>query len=254
MKRLVAVSRWRDSWFMELHPYAKLLLSYMYDNCDICGAIDYNQSLWLTQIQGELKDKKRYSLFTKQDLIYALEDLKPKLLSDKKKKLFIKDFLLHQNKLPLIKGNEEHELIISKLQSNLSKFNDATEIKNILDNIKLPEPIVIEDTKINGKKKRGDKFVIPSFEEFKDYYLSEKTDADVADIKGLYDHYVMVGWRVGKGNIQMKDYEAAIRGAIRREEKFGKKINYNNSGDNKKSRTEATMGAVDKFKPKTVNE
>jgi hypothetical protein len=242
MKRLTETDKWKDNFYMELHPYAKLLLAYMYDNCNDSGFIDYNQNLWLTQIKGELKDKKRYSEFTRQDLVYALEDLQSKLLSDKKKKLFIKDFLLHQGKLPLIKGNDEHDLIISKLESNLSKFNDAPEIKKILDNIKLPEPI--EEVKSNGKKKRGDKFVAPTFEELKEYYLSEKPDAELSAIQDIYDHYVGCGWVVGKDK-PMKDWEACVRRAIRNNEKgFRYNGNKNNSGEVKKSRTETTLSVV----------
>jgi hypothetical protein len=245
MKRLVETLRWQDNFYMELHPYPKLLLSYMYDNCDVCGAIDYNQNLWLTQIQGESKDKKRYSQFTKQDLVNALEDLKPKLLSDKKKKLFIKDFLKHQNKLPLIKGNEEHELIISKLESNLPKFNDAPEILNILNNHVI-DPNEIKTTKGRVSKKKI--FVEPTFEELKAYYLKEKPDAKLSSIEDIYDHYVGCGWVVGK-NKPMVDWEACVRRAIRNEEQFSKsKRSYNtNSGDNKKSRTEVTLSVVDKL-------
>ena len=49
----------------------------------------------------------------------------------------------------------------------------------------------------------------------------------------------------------MKDYEAAIRTAIRRGEKYKKTNNYyhNNGEDKKKSRTQATMSAVNKFRP-----
>ena len=250
MKRLVETDRWRDNFYVELHPYAKLLLSYMYDNCDICGAIDYNQNLWLTQIQGELKDKKRYSPFTKQDLVNALEDLKPKLLSDKKKKLFIKDFLFHQNKLPLIKGNEEHELIISKLQSNLPKFDDALEIKKIIESITEPKK---EEEISKGKKKRGSPFVAPSFEELKEYYLSEKPDAELSAIQDIYDHYVGCGWVVGKDK-PMKDWEACVRRAIRNNEKGFKYNGNKNSGEQKKSRTETTLSVVQELTKKKQNE
>lgn len=246
MKRYVETDRWRDNFYMELHPYAKLLLSYMYDNCDVCGAIDYNQSLWLTQIQGDLKDKKRYSPFTKQDLVNALQDLQSKLLSDGKKKLFIKDFLFHQNKLPLIKGNEEHELIITKLQSNFPKFNEAPEIKKILESVSEPKKT---EEEVKSKKKRGSPFVAPTFEELKEYYLSQKPDAELSAIEDIYDHYVSCGWTVGKDK-PMKDWESAVRKAIRNNEKGFKRYNGNNnsgSGENKKSRTETTLSVVEEL-------
>ncbi len=245
MKRLVETDRWRDSFYMELHPYAKLLLCYMYDNCNEAGFIDYAQVLWLTQIKGEVKNK-RYSEFTKQDLVYALEDLKPKLLSDTKKKLFIKDFLLHQNKLPLIKGNEEHELIISKLESNLSKFNDAPEIKKILESISEPKKV---EEEVKSKKKRSSAFVAPTFDELKEYYLSQKPDAELSAIEDIYDHYVSCGWTVGKDK-PMKDWESAVRKAIRNNEKFKKNYNNNNNGEVKKSRTETTLSVVEELTKK----
>lgn len=252
MKRLVETDRWKDSWFIELHPYPKLLLCYLYDNCNEAGFIDYNLGLWLAQINGVVT-KKRYSIFTKQDLVYALEDLQDKLLSDKKKKLFIKDFLLHQNKLPLIKGNEEHELIISKLQSSLSKFDDAPEIKKILDGI--TEPKKVEEVEEKGKKKRGDKFTPPSFDELKEYYLSQKPDAELSAIEDIYDHYVSCGWVVGK-NKPMRDWQSAVRRAIRNNEKFKRSSynyssnNNNNSGEQKKSRTQTTLSVVEELTKK----
>jgi len=234
--------KWQDNFYMELHPYPKLLLNFMYDNCNQAGFIEYNVSLWLTQIQGIVKDKK-YSTFTKNDLVNSLSDLKIKLLSDGKKKLFIKDFLKHKKKLPLIKGVEESDLIIDKLASNLEGFGNPKEISDILKSVRDIKEIEKENKK---KGKESKRFVIPSFQDFQAYYLSEKADAHINSIKDLYDHYVKVGWKT-KGGTLIKDYEAAIRGGIRREEKMKEKY-YGNS-ENKKSRTET---AVDVYQELTT--
>jgi len=236
MKRLVETDRWKDSWFIELHPNAKLLLSYLYDNCDDGGFIDLNYSLWSTQLNMQ-----------KDFIVTSLKALQSVLLSDTKKKLFIKDFLLHQKNLPLTKGVEKDDWIITKLKNNLSKFNDAPEILNILDN-HITDPNETKTTKGRASKKKT--FVEPTFEELKAYYLKEKPDAELSAIEDIYDHYVSCGWVVGK-NKPMVDWEACVRRAIRNQEKFNRsKRSYStNSGENKKSRTEATMGAVDKFKP-----
>lgn len=258
MKRLVETARWQDNFYMELHPYPKLLLSYLYDNADFAGFIDFNAVLWLTQIEGIVKSK-RYCTFTKKDLLNSLEDLKPKLLSDKKKKLFIIDFLKHQNKLPLIKGTEEGDLIISKLQINLSKFNDAPEIQNILNSI-IDQKKIDEEEALNEKNNKSGKkkvnFKTPDYETFKAYYLTQKINPDEDDVKGLYDHYVTVGWVYGRNKTPIKDYESAIRGSIRRDEQYkknnsagiGNKSNYNS--ENKKSRTETTLSVVEELTKK----
>ena len=141
MKRLVETDRWKDSFFVELHPNAKLLLSYMYDNCNEAGFIDLNWVIWSSQLNMQQE-------FIKTSLI-ALSSL---LVSDKKKKLFIKDFLKHQRKLPLIKGNEESDLIIEKLQSNLKKFNDAPEILELLNSVKVK--VEFEEEKVKSVKKK----------------------------------------------------------------------------------------------------
>lgn len=230
MKRLVETDRWKDSFFIELHPYAKLLLSYLYDNCNDAGFIDVNYSLWCSQLNMH-----------KEHIVSSLVSLKPLLLSDTKRKLFIKDFLKHQKKLPLVLGNDESEWIIDKLKSNLDKFNNAPEIKSILDSVQKPEQKT-KKTSTDSKK-----FVVPEYEEFEAYYLSEKSDADVDDIKNLYDHYVSCNWKVG--NKPMKDWEAAIRVSIRRNSKFHPK---NTSGvsvkKDKPSKTEVTFSVVNELK------
>jgi hypothetical protein len=243
MKRLVETDRWKDSFFVELHPNAKLLLSYMYDNCNEAGFIDLNWVIWSSQLNMQQE-------FIKTSLI-ALSSL---LVSDKKKKLFIKDFLKHQRKLPLIKGNEESDLIIEKLQSNLKKFNDAPEILELLNSVKVK--VEFEEEKVKSVKKnrtQSVKFTPPSYEDFEAYYLSESPDTGTENIKELFDHYVGVGW-VTKGGTPVKDYQATIRNAIRRAEKneiskakqeyvsksFGK--------EKKQSRTDITFSLADSMK------
>lgn len=206
------MGKWQDLYYLELTPIAKLLLNFMYDNVDFCGFIDFNKRLWLTQLNGNPKlDKNKKILeresfiITEKDLRDALADLQPKLISDRKQKLFIKDYLLHQHKLPLNKGNEEHKKIILKLQLNLPKFHNAPEIKAILDGVE--EPIIQQPSR--EKRNNDSKFIAPEYKEFKEYYIVQYPDADESDIKNLYEHYVTVGWKVGSK--QMKDWNSAIR-------------------------------------------
>jgi hypothetical protein len=122
MKRLTETDKWKDSWYIELSPYAKILLVYLYDNCDDAGFIDCVFKTWETQLKFETVRIKT-----------ALLELQKSLLSDKKKKLFIKDYLTHQKKFPLVKGNEEHDWIINKLKNN----NKAPNFKYLLSNFNL---------------------------------------------------------------------------------------------------------------------
>lgn len=245
MKRLVETDRWKDIWFVELTPYAKLLLSYLYDNCDEAGFIDVNYPIWETQLK-----------MTREQIFASLKLLQPALLSDKKKKIFIVDFLKHQKKLPLIKGQEEAEWIINKLKSNLEKFGDAPGIKNILETYVEYPPGVSSGKKGSGQQTGKKKpFVKPSFEEMKEYYLSEEPNAKLNRIQDLFDHYEKVGWVVGK-NKPMVDWYAAVRQAIRRDKedpRGGGGYSRNGGGGNgpngpTRSRTETTLSVADEIK------
>lgn len=251
MKILTENEKWKDSWFVSLNPYSKLLLFFLYDNSNHAGFLDVNYEIWEAQLK-----------FPKHIIIESLKDLKQALITDKKKKIFIKDFLKNQRKLPLIKGNEESDLIIEKLQSNLKKFNDAPEILELLNSVKSK----VEEEKVKSVKKnrtQSVKFTPPSYEDFEAYYLSESPDTGTENIKELFDHYVGVGW-VTKGGTPVKDYQATIRNAIRRAEKneiiqaknkfvsetFGKN-NKTTEKDSKQSRSQITFSVAEELKQET---
>jgi hypothetical protein len=122
MDRYSIVQRWEDVWYMDLSPHTKLLFDYICDRCDESGTIEVNYSLW--ELHTKLK---------KEDIRNSLLELQKQLISDKKQKLWVKGHLFWQRKLPLIEGNPESDWIITKLKLNLAKFNDAPEIKKILE-------------------------------------------------------------------------------------------------------------------------
>jgi hypothetical protein len=227
MKRLVETDRWKDSFFINLHPYSKLVLSYLYDNCDDAGFIDVNYTLWSEQLKID-----------KLEIRNSILELKPLLLSDKKVKLFVKDFLKHQKKLPLKYGDEESEWILQKLKSNLERFNNAPEILNIISSAIDLSSVEINDNKNEEVKKRNI-FKPPKYEEFEAYYLSVKPNADIDDIKNLYDYYNSCDWKVGS-NKKMKDWQAAIRVCIRKINK-AKFSNY-------KNKSQTIMSVVNELK------
>lgn len=195
MAIIVKTTRWQDSYWNDLHPYPKIVLCYIYDNCNNSGIIEFNSNLWLTQLKGKLD--KRYPEFTKEDLLNSLSDLKEKLISDGKKKLFIKDFLKHQMKLPLRKGNVEDNQIILNLQSNLQRFNNAPEILEILNNIeeeKKVEPI----KKTARAKKTATEFIPPTIKEFISYFLENGFEEELA--KRAWNGYHVADWHDKNGH------------------------------------------------------
>jgi len=190
---IVKTTRWNDLYWNELHPYPKILLCYLYDTADY-GFVDYNCNLWMTQLKGKLDS--RYPEFTKKDLMNSLEDLKEKLISDGKNKLFIKDFLKHQMKLPLKKGNTEDDKIILKLQSNLQRFKNAPEIIEILNNIE--EEKKVESVKKTTKvKKTATEFTAPTIDEFVDFFIENGYKKEIAE--KAWHGYNDAKWHDSKG-------------------------------------------------------
>jgi hypothetical protein len=125
------------------------------------------------------------------------------LVSADSEKIWIKKFLLHQNRLPLDLKTNEGNFIKFQIESNVPKFNNASEFEEIVKNVK--------------KKTRSkmSEFVKPTLEDvlnnFKDGEWSFITKEE---IEGLYDYYESVGWKVG--NKKMADYNKAFIGCFRR--------------------------------------
>lgn len=235
MSIIVKTTRWSDLYWNDLHPYPKIVLCYIYDNCNNSGIIEFNSKLWLTQLKGKLDS--RYPEFTKKDLLNSLFDLKEKLISDGKNKLFVKDYLKHQMKLPLKKGIIEHEQIIINLKSNLQRFNNAPEILEILNNIE--EENKVEPTKKKPSKKTStSEFIAPSIDEFVDYFIENGFDEDLA--KRAWKGYSDNKWRDSKDNPVRNWRQKCQNNWFRPENKKTEK-------EEKKSKIHTTMSVVEKM-------
>lgn len=57
MKRFTETTKWRDPWFRHLSPTAKLLWSYLTDNCDCTGLIDLDIEAASFDIGAEIDQK-----------------------------------------------------------------------------------------------------------------------------------------------------------------------------------------------------
>lgn len=227
MKRLVETNRWRDQYFMDLSPYAKLMLSFLYDNCDDVGAIDVHYALFEVQLK-----------MNRQQIKESISELQQMLLSDKKSKLFIKDYLKHQQKLPIKKGTTEGDWIISKLESNLQRFNNASEIQEILNNIeeeKKSEPIKKKTIK---KKEHSIDFKPPTVEEFIKYFKENEFDEELA----------VRAWRSYDSNDWKDSMDTPVRNWRQKcQNNWFRPENKKTDKTEKKSKLETTMSVVEEM-------
>ena len=89
--RITNIEKWKDLWFSNLSPHAKLLFFYFVENCDNAGFFEVNKKFMLF-----------YTGITEEQLMEAGTELKKSYIkSQDGTKLWFKNFLKYQKKLPL---------------------------------------------------------------------------------------------------------------------------------------------------------
>jgi hypothetical protein len=214
--RISNTEKWKDLWFSDLSPYAKLLFFYFVENCDNAGFFEVNKKFMLF-----------HTGLTEEQLMSAGTELKKSYIKSKDgSKLWFRNFLKYQRKLPLNSSNMSHKPIIATIQDNLTdetKFKGNAVINSLLPSDyqtvksqKKRKQVVSENnpenTEENPVKKRI-KFVKPSVEEVCEYMIEHgfefaKTQSDV-----FVNFYESKGWKIGKN--PMIDWKASARLWIR---------------------------------------
>jgi hypothetical protein len=212
--RISNTEKWKDIWFVELSPNAKLLFFYFVENCDNAGFFEVN---------------KRFILFhtglTEEQLMSAGTELKKSYIKSKDgTKLWFRNFLKYQRKLPLNAFNNSHKPIIRNIQDNLSdetKFKGNSVISALL-------PVDLKQTKSTKRKKQdvsedntekiqerttsSRRFIKPSVQEVFDYMVEKEFEFAKTQSEVFINFYESKGWKVGKN--PMKDWKASIRSWI----------------------------------------
>lgn len=193
-QRITTPAKWSDKWFLNLRPIPKIFFVYCYENCDDAGFIELNVDIIAKQIavlpsaiQQAIKDCEK---------AFVRSDIDPD-------KIWIKNFLKHQNRLPLSKKAKLDKPIIDILISNYGKgFSMCLEIGEILKQ------------SATATSAKGGRFVAPTEQDYINKAISLGKDQHWAT--NLYNHYKQVGW-ITKGGTPIVDWEATITMAISRE-------------------------------------
>jgi hypothetical protein len=206
--RITNIEKWKDLWFSNLTPHAKLLFFYFVENCDNAGFFEVNKKFMLF-----------YTGLSEEQLMEAGTELKKSYIKSKDgTKLWFKNFLKYQKKLPLNSASNVHKQIIFLMQDNLS---DETKFKgNAVINNLLPNDLQI--SKITRKKRevseennseempiiKTHKFIVPSTEEVYEYMVEKEFEFAKIESEKFINFFESKGWKVGKN--PMKNWKSAI--------------------------------------------
>jgi hypothetical protein len=215
--RISNIDKWKDLWFSNLSPQAKLLFFYFVENCDNAGFFEVNKKFMLF-----------YTGLTEEQLMAAGTELKKSYIkSQDGTKLWFKNFLKYQKKLPLNVANNVHKQIISLIQDNLldeTKFKGSAVINSLL-----PVDLqVVKATRIKrevSNKNNSDesltekpiekpkRFVKPTIKEIYDYMVEKKFEFAENESEKFMNFFESKGWKVGKNN--MVSWKSAVSNWIK---------------------------------------
>jgi hypothetical protein len=130
-------------------------------------------------------------------------------------KIWIKNFLKHQNRLPLSKKATLDKPVIDILVRNYGNgFGMCNEIGEIIKQSNV------------ATSSKGGRFIAPDEEQ----YVAKAISLGKEDFwaRSLYNHYKKVGWKT-RGGTSIVDWEATITQAIARERKKETQMNGSSS-------------------------
>ena len=206
--RMTNTEKWKDLWFSNLSPHAKLLFFYFVENCDNAGFFEVNKKFMLF-----------YTGLDEKQLMDAGTELKKSYIkSADGTKLWFKNFLKYQKKLPLSLSNNMHKQIILLIQENLS---DDTKFKgnNVLNSLL---PTDLQSIKPTRKKREAveqvegepaeiiktRRFIKPTSQEVFDYMVENEFEFAKIESDKFVNFYDSKGWKVGKN--PMVSWKSAV--------------------------------------------
>ena len=206
--RMSNTEKWKDLWFSNLSPNGKLLFFYFVENCDNAGFFEVNKKFMLF-----------HTGFNEEQLMDAGIELKKSYIKSKDgTKLWFKNFLKYQKKLPLNLANNMHKQIIMLIQENLSdenKFKGSDVLNSLLPT----------EAQVGKRKKREvvetdqqtltelpiikiPRFIKPNKDEVYEYMVEKEFEFAKMESEKFINFFESKGWKVGK--TPMKSWKSAI--------------------------------------------
>ncbi len=210
LKRFTDTAKWNDPWFRGLSPLAKLLWSWLLDNCDNSGVIDPDIMLASFQIGDKIEEKH-------------MTELGNRLQRLPNGKLWIPKFIRFQF------GELTTE---SRVHSSVIKLLKIHCIEYPIDSLSIGYVKGIDTPKDKDKVKDKDKEMVgrPSLESIK--LQMAKIGLPETEADKFFNYYESNGWKVGRN--PMKSWTAATitwrRNYEERRQRFAPKPESDNVG------------------------
>lgn len=125
MKRLTETDKWSDPWFQSLKHGPKLMFIYLTDKCNEAGF--YEENVAEACFQLNISDEQY------QTALRGIE----RGIKRASGWVWIRNFLKHQQKIPLNQNNSEHKRIISLVAEQSERFSAFEEFNGFLSALKI---------------------------------------------------------------------------------------------------------------------
>lgn len=205
--RMTNIEKWKDLWFSNLSPNAKLLFFYFVENCDNAGFFEVNKKFML--FHTGLDEKQLYD---------AGNELKKSYVkSADGTKLWFKNFLKYQKKIPLNSANNMHKQVILIIQENLAdetKFKGNAILNSLLPNdLQIVKPQrkkreLVDEPNSENQVPKQTKFIKPSIEDVYNFMVEKEFEFAKIEAEKFINFFESKGWKVGKN--PMKVWKSAV--------------------------------------------
>ena len=235
-KRLTDSRKWDDPWFSGLPMKMKLLWIYILDKCDHAGIYKVNLRLAAFQVEAEITEAE------------VDEHLGTRIQKLDRETWHIPKFISFQYG-ELREESRVHLSVISSLKKEgVSGFTDRVSIGYAKG---FDTPKNKDKDKDKGGVGGNGHFKAPGTDEIRKAFVEGKGSVQQAD--RFFNHYSSNGWMVGK--VRMKDWKAAVRNWISRdnEKGGGKPVNHGTAHEERQEKQRiADLKKLEQWKREAV--
>lgn len=177
-KRFVDTELWQKEWFQDLSLKEKILIKYIFENCDCAGVWNGNFKMASFIIGEKVSIEDLEAINKKKHQFDILNN----------NNIFVSDFIKFQ-------------------YGELSeKCKPHTKVISMLKHYGLYERVMKEYTNSIDTPVKETRFVKPSVDEIRAYCIERNNNIDA---EAFINFYESKGWKIGKN--AMKDWKAAVR-------------------------------------------